>query len=151
MKLTQKQKRFCDYYIKTGNATESAIRAGYSKKTARFIGSENLTKPNVKNYINVRLKELEDKRIAKAEEVMKFLTATMRGGIEEDVVVVENIGDFESRARVVKKQASAKERIKAAELIGKRYAMFTDKVDLDAAVGVKIVDDIDEEENIEDG
>jgi len=131
VKLTEKQKRFCDYYIETGNATEAAIRAGYSAKTARFIGAENLTKPNIKNYIDNKLKEMEDKRIAKADEVLKHLTAAMRGEIEEEVVVVEGIGDYESRARVIKKQLSAKERIKAAELLGKRYALFTDKLDVD--------------------
>lgn len=144
MKLTEKQKRFCDYYIETGNATEAAIRAGYSEKTARFIGAENLTKPNIKNYIDNKLKELEDKRIAKAEEVLKYLTAAMRGEIEEEVVVVEGIGEGESRARVLKKQISAKERIKAAELLGKRYSLFTDKVDLEGNVGVTIIDDIDD-------
>ena len=131
MKLTEKQKRFADYYIETGNATEAAIKAGYSQRTARFIGAENLTKPNIKNYIDNKLKEMEDKRIAKADEVLKHLTAAMRGEIEEEVVVVESIGDYESRARVIKKQLSARERIKAAELLGKRYALFTDKLDVD--------------------
>lgn len=144
MKLTEKQKRFADYYIETGNATEAAIRAGYSQKTARFIGAENLTKPNIKKYIDDRLREIEDKRIAKAEEVLKHLTAAMRGEIEEEVVVVEGIGEGESRARVLKKQISAKERIKAAELLGKRYSLFTDKVDLEGNVGVTIIDDIDD-------
>ena len=62
--LTEKQKRFADYYIETGNMTEAAIKAGYSKKTARVIGQENLLKPAIKNYINERLKELEEKRVA---------------------------------------------------------------------------------------
>lgn len=68
----------------------------------------------------------------------------MRGEIEEEVVVVEGIGEGESRARVLKKQISAKERIKAAELLGKRYSLFTDKVDLEGNVGVTIIDDIDD-------
>lgn len=141
-KLTEKQKRFIDYYIETGNATEAARRAGYSEKTAKQIGNENLTKLDF--FIKERLKELEDKRIAKAEEVLKHLTAAMRGEIEEEVVVVEGIGEGESRARVLKKQISAKERIKAAELLGKRYSLFTDKVDLEGNVGVTIIDDIDD-------
>lgn len=149
MKLTEKQKRFCDYYIETGNATEAAIRAGYSEKTARFIGAENLTKPNIKSYIDERLKELEDKRIAKAEEVLKHLTAAMRGEIEEEVVVVEGIGEDESRARVVKKQISARDRIKTAELLGKRYAMWTDKQQTDNNSIVKIIDDI--EDDVDEG
>lgn len=141
-RLTEKQKRFIDYYVILGNATEAAKKAGYSKNSAKQIGNENLTKLDF--FIKERLKELEDKRIAKAEEVLKHLTAAMRGEIEEEVVVVEGIGEGESRARVLKKQISAKERIKAAELLGKRYSLFTDKVDLEGNVGVTIVDDIDD-------
>jgi len=145
VKLTEKQKRFCDYYIETGNATEAAIRAGYSEKTARFIGAENLTKPNIKNYIDNKLKELEDKRIAKAEEVLKYLTAVMRGDETEEVVVVEGLGEGMSSATTIKKQVGARERIKAAELLGKRYALFTEKVDIEGNMGVVIVDDIEED------
>lgn len=139
-KLTEKQKRFIDYYIETGNATEAARRAGYSEKTAKQIGNENLTKLDF--FIKERLKELEDKRIAKADEVLKHLTAAMRGEINEEVVVTENIGDFMSEARVVKKQLSAKERIRAAELLGKRYALFTDKVEMDVDIGTEKLDSI---------
>lgn len=149
VKLTVKQKKFCDYYIELGNATEAAIRAGYSKKTARQTGNENLTKPYIKSYIDEKMKELEDKRIAKADEVLKHLTAAMRGEIYEEVVVTENTGDYESEARIVKKQLSAKERIKAAELLGKRYSLFTDKVDIDGNVGVQIIDDISSDEDEE--
>lgn len=145
MKLTLKQKAFADYYIETGNATESAIRAGYSKKTARVIGQENLTKPAIKAYIELKLEEIENKRIAKAEEVLQYLTKVMRGEEKEEVVVTENTGDYTSRATTIEKQVSAKERIKAAELLGRRYSMFTDKMKINADVGVQIVDDIDEE------
>lgn len=141
MKLTEKQKRFCDYYIETGNATESYLKAGYKVKTdgaARANASRLLTNANIKSYIDKRLKELEDKRIAKAEEVLKHLTAAMRGEIEEEVVVVEGIGEGESRARVLKKQISAKERIKAAELLGKRYTLFTDKLDVSEPISITI-------------
>lgn len=142
MELTEKQKAFCDFYIETLNATEAALKAGYSKKTARKIGSENLTKPDIKKYIDERLKQIESERIAKAEEVLAFLSSSLRGEIDEDVVVVEGCGEGQSIARVVTKQLSAKDRIKAAELLGKRYALFTEKVDLEANVGVTIVDDI---------
>ena len=74
MKLTPKQKAFAEYYIETGNATESAIKAGYSQNTARVIGQENLLKPAIKSYIDEKMKELESKRIAKAEEVLEYLT-----------------------------------------------------------------------------
>lgn len=142
MKLTPKQKAFVDFYIELGNATESAIKAGYSKKTAKEVGYENLTKPHIKNYIRERMKQIESERIAKAEEVLAFLSSSLRGEIDEEVVVVEGCGEGQSTARVVTKQLSAKDRIKAAELLGKRYSLFTEKVDLEANVGVTIVDDI---------
>lgn len=131
LKLTPKQKAFAEYYIETGNATESAIKAGYSKKTARVIGQENLLKPALKSYIDEKMKELESKRIAKAEEVLEYLTRVLRGEETEQVVVIENIGDFMSEAKVVDKEVSAKDKIKAAELLGKRYRLFTDKIEAD--------------------
>lgn len=144
--LTEKQKRFADYYIETGNMTEAAIKAGYSKKTARVIGQENLLKPAIKNYIDERLKELEEKRVASATEVMQLLTSAMRGELDEEVVVVESIGDYCSEARVVKKKIGLKDRIKAAELIGKRHRLFTDKIQVDGLVPVMITG----EDEIED-
>lgn len=144
--LTEKQKRFADYYIETGNMTEAAIKAGYSKKTARVIGQENLLKPAIKNYVDERLKELEEKRVASATEVMQLLTSAMRGELDEEVVVVESIGDYCSEARVVKKKIGLKDRIKAAELIGKRHRLFTDKIQVDGLVPVMITG----EDEIED-
>ena len=144
--LTEKQKRFADYYIETGNMTEAAIKAGYSKKTARVIGQENLLKPAIKNYVDERLKELEEKRVASATEVMQLLTSAMRGELDEEVVVVESIGDYCSEARLVKKKIGLKDRIKAAELIGKRHRLFTDKVQVEGIVPVMIVG----EDEIED-
>lgn len=142
MKLTPKQKAFADFYIELGNATEAAINAGYNEKSARFVGSENLTKPNIKKYIEERMKEIESERIAKAEEVLAFLSLSLRGDILEEVVAAESDGVGGMKPVIVKKQLSAKERIKAAELLGKRYALFTEKVDLDGNLEVTIIDDI---------
>jgi phage terminase small subunit len=140
-KLTVKQKKFADRYIETGNATQSYIDAGYSV-TKRNVAEANARKLLgnylVKKYIEEKMKELEDKQIAKAEEVLKHLTAAMRGEIDEEVVVVEGIGEGGSRARIVKKQISAKERIRAAELLGKRYALFTDKLDVSEPINITI-------------
>ena len=97
MKLTEKQKRFADYYIETGNITEAAVKAGYSKKTARVIGQENLLKPAIKGYIDEKLETMQDERTASAKEVLEFLTKSMRGEIKEEVVVVEGTGDGTSR------------------------------------------------------
>nr|DAS60131.1 MAG TPA: Terminase small subunit [Caudoviricetes sp.] len=139
MKLTEKQKRFADYYIETGNITEAAVKAGYSKKTARVIGQENLLKPAIKGYIDEKLEAMQDERTASAKEVLEFLTKSMRGEIKEEVVVVEGTGEGTSEARTVKKQIGLRDRIKSAELLGKRYRLFTDKVEVEGAVPVVIV------------
>jgi phage terminase small subunit len=144
MKLTPKQKAFADYFIELGNATQAAIKAGYSKKTAFTIGNENLKKPYLKDYIDERLKQIEDDRIADGAEVMKYLTSVMRNEVTEEVVVVEGEGDGCSSARIVKKDIAAKDRNKAAELLGKRYRLFVDKVEVDSVQQVQIVDDIDD-------
>lgn len=141
VRLTEKQKAFCDHYIETLNATEAALKAGYSPKTARFIGSENLTKPNIKHYIDQRLKELESQRIADAREVLEYLTRVMRAEEEETVVVGGEYG-----VELVKKEPSIRERNKAAELLGKRYALFTEKVDIEGTLGVQIIDDIPDDD-----
>lgn len=126
MKLTEKQRRFVDYYVETGNASEAARRAGYAEKAAYRTGSENLRKPQVKTAIDARLKELEDKRIAKADEVMQFLTSTLRGEVKEERVVVEGTGDGMSDARIIKVQVSARDRLEAAKSLLKRYPMQLD-------------------------
>lgn len=79
MKLTPKQKAFADEYIICGNATEAARRAGYSKKTARQIGTENLTKPSISAYIAERMRPIEQRRIATADDVLMFLTRVING------------------------------------------------------------------------
>ena len=86
-KMTAKQMRFCDEYLIDLNATQAAIRAGYSEKTATVIGSENLTKPYIREYIDKRLAEKEEALVAKQDEVMKYLTAVMRREEKENVVV----------------------------------------------------------------
>lgn len=129
MAMTKKQQRFCDEYLISLNATQAAIKAGYSKKNANNIASENLAKPNIKAYIEQRMEEKENELIADQNEVLKYLTSVIRGQSRSSVVVVENIGDFMSEAREVKKAPDEKERLKAAELLGKRYGIYTDKVD----------------------
>lgn len=137
-KLTVKQKKFADNYIKLGNATEAAKQAGYSKNTSRQIGNENLTKPYIKFYIDKKMKEIEDEEIAKAEEVLKYLTSLMRGKEREEIL----IGQGQGLQEITEIEVSAKDRIRAAELIGRRYALFTDKIDVEGNVGAVIIDDI---------
>lgn len=136
--MTNKQKRFCDEYLIDCNATQAAIRAGYSSKSAYSIGMENLKKPEIKTYIDEQLKKLHDAKIADADEVIKYLTSVMRGESTAEVVVIEGEGEGYSTARRMSKAPDEKERLKAAELLGKRYGVFTDKVDVDADLELNI-------------
>ena len=144
MKLTIKQKAFANYYIELGNATEAYIKAGYKvskREIAEVEGCKLLRNPKVEAYLKDREKQIEEESIAKAEEVLAFLSASLRGEVLEEVVSTESI-DGMVKPVILKKQLSAKDRIKAAELLGKRYALFTEKVDLEGNVGVTIIDDI---------
>ncbi|OUQ33239.1 terminase small subunit [Massilimicrobiota timonensis] len=138
MKLTAKQKRFCDEYLIDCNGTQAAIRAGYSKRSARAIATENLAKPYIREYIDEQLKKIENSNVADAKEVMEYLTTVMRGQSRSSVLSMCGDGMQE----IIEKPPDEKEKMKAAELIGKRYGMFKDNVNLDADVGVTIIDDI---------
>lgn len=137
-KLTLKQKRFADEYIISGNAYKSAIEAGYSKSYAKGNVVKLLENVSVKTYIDERLKELDDKAIAKQEEVLQYLTAVMRGQSKSAVVVIEGLGEGLSEARLINKTPDEKDRIKAAELLGKRYGAFTEKVDISGDMSLSI-------------
>lgn len=115
-KLTPKQKKFADNYIKSGNATQSAIDADYSKKTARSIGQENMTKPDIKSYIDERMQQIEDEKIADATEVLQYFTSVLRGEAKETVVVGGPMG-----AETVDKQPDIKTRLSAGKELLKRY------------------------------
>ena len=138
MKLTIKQQRFSDEYIISGNATEAAIKAGYAKKAAYQQGAENLKKPHIREYIDKRLEEINDKSIAKQEEVLQYLTSVMRGTTQSAVVVIEGDGDGVSSARLMDKTPDEKEKLKAAELLGKRYGAFTEKVEVGADLELNV-------------
>lgn len=112
-KLTTKQRKFCDEYIKSGNAKDAAIKAGYSPKTAYSIGNENLNKPELKAYIEKRLKQLESEKIAGAREALEYLSSVMRGEQTESVATARGVYD--------NVPVSAKDRINAAKEILKRY------------------------------
>ncbi len=130
-KLNIKQKKFADEYLVCLNATESAIKAGYSEKTAYSIGQRLLKKVEVKNYIDEHLKKLESEKIADTKEIMESLTRILRGQEQEETIVIEGQGDGVSKARKIKKEISPKDRLKAAELLGKRYGLFTDKLQVE--------------------
>lgn len=149
-KLTAKQQRFCDEYLIDLNATQAAIRSGYSKKTAYAIGQENLKKPDIKNYIDARMAEKEKSLIADQDEVLKYLTSVLRGESQSTEIVVESVGDFMTEARTMKKEPSEKDRLKAAELLGKRYGLYTDKIEMETDTELIISIDYGEEAGDED-
>lgn len=125
MKLTAKQKRFVQEYLIDLNATQAAIRAGYSKKSAHSIGPENLEKPEIKQAIEEKLKQIDEEKTADAKEIREFWTRVMRGEEKDTVLRYDNEGhQVETEINV-----SMKDRIRASELMGKSFAMFTDKVD----------------------
>ena len=136
--MTDKQRRFCDEYLIDLNATQAAIRAGYSERTAYSIGGENLRKPEVKSYIDERLEEISSEKTADAREVLEYLTAVMRGEQTEEVLKL--IGGGEQA--VVNIEVSAKDRMKAAELLGKYYSLWTDKVSVQADAQITFVEDL---------
>ena len=132
--MTDNQRRFCDEYLIDCNATR-AYKAAYprikSDGAARACSSKLLTNANVKAYIDERLEQISSAKAADAKEVIEYLTSVMRGQSTAEVVVIEGQGDGYSEARRMDKAPDEKERLKAAELLGKRYGLFTDKVDLE--------------------
>lgn len=132
-KMTLKQQRFADEYIITGNATQSAIKAGYSSKYANTNANKLLQNTTIKNYINERLAKLESEKIATQEEVLQYLTSVMRGEKTEPLLVL----DGEGTQKVIQAVPNVQSRTRAAELLGKRYGTFTDRVDVSAQIESK--------------
>lgn len=120
--LTDKQKRFCDEYLCDMNATQAAIRAGYSKRTAYRTGADNLKKPQIRAYIDKRMAEKDAELIATQNEVLQYLTSVMRGKSVAVEVVVDGEG-----AKLIEKEPSEMERIKAADQLAKCHGLYRDK------------------------
>lgn len=136
--MTNKQRKFAEEYVIDCNITQAAIRAGYSEKTAYSIGSENLKKPEVKSYINELLEKIKSEKTADAQEVMEYLTSVLRGESHSTICVTEGTGEGCTKARLLEKPPDERERLKAAELLGKRFGLYTDKIDVSNAVPVVI-------------
>ena len=138
MKLTAKQKLFCDEYIISLNATQAAIKAGYAEKTAYAIGAENLKKPKIQSYISERMEQKESSLIATQDEVLQYLTSVLRGESQTTDTLLVGMGDGYQEVQEVEKKPSEKDRLKAAELLGKRYGLYTDKVSADVDMSLDI-------------
>lgn len=141
-KLTVKQQAFADFYIELGNATDAYLKAYPNVKkeaTARAAGSRMLTNVSVKSYIDNRMDELKSERVADQQEILELLTAIARG--ETTSATLRGIGEGAQTIDEDMPPTTA-ERIKAAELLGKRYRMWIDKVETDGKTKVVIVDDV---------
>lgn len=149
---SKKQEEFVQKVVQ-GMPQREAFRSVYKNKmTDAQVDAEasnmiNGTGKYAKNpKIHLRYLELnsaalersEEKTIADAQEVMEYLTKVLRGESMSEIVVIENTGDFSSKARRMKKEPDEKERLKAAELLGRRYGLYTDKVDVGGAIPVVI-------------
>ncbi|MCD8898349.1 terminase small subunit [Mammaliicoccus sciuri] len=143
MKLTRKQQLFADEYIRTGNIYQSAINAGYSHNYANKNGSKLLGNVGIKSYIDARLEELKKESIAEQDEILQYLTSVMRGKVKDEELMLVPTGDFMSEVERHEKRADIVARTKAAELLGKRYAMWTDKQEVEHSGDIIFVDDIE--------
>lgn len=136
--MNERQRRFVDEYIICGVPETAMVRAGYSPNYARKEAYARINAPEIQDYLKERMAALASEKIATQEEVLEHLTAAMRGEIEEEAIVVEGTGDGHSSARKIKKEIGARERLKAAELLGKRHRLFTDRVEVDPVLPVII-------------
>lgn len=143
--MKDRQRRFADEYLIDLNAEAAAVRAGYSPRYARGNAYKLVAKSGIKEYIEKRMAEKESELIADQNEVLRYLTAVMRGESMSEEIIVEGIGDGRSKARKLEKTPSEKDRLKAAELIGKRYGLFTDKIETDVDMDLNITIDYGDE------
>lgn len=139
-RLNPKQQAFADYYIEIGSAEEAALKAGYSKAYARGKAYTLLANVGIKLYIENRMEELKSERVADQQEVLEYLTSVMRGEQQEETL--RGVG--EGAQTIDDIDVSAKDRIKAAEMLGKRYAMWTDKQQIEGTIPIVIEDDVSE-------
>lgn len=140
VKLSVKHQAFADYYIELGNAEQAAIKAGYSKAYSRGNAHKLVAKVSIKSYIAERMEELKSERVADQQEVMEFLTSVLRGEARGTALVGEGMG----AQNVEQVLPSVAEKVRAAEQIGKRYAMWTDKQQVEGLLPVTIVNDLDD-------
>ena len=136
--LKNKQReRFCLEYASGNNGTQAAIAAGYSEKTAYSIANRLLKNVEIKSRINELMEQIASEKVADAQEVMEYLSAVMRGESKSHVLCL----DGEGTQTVISKPPDERERLKAAELLGKRYGLYTEKLDVDADMELHIVVD----------
>lgn len=138
MSINERQKRFADNYIIDPNAFKAAVDAGYSVKYAKAQSHRLLENVGIRQYMDERLEEINSEKVANQEEVLEYLTKVLRGE-ETDQAVVFQGADYGSSIEDI--QVANKDRIRAAELLGKRYGLWVDKQEIDIQ-SVTFVDDV---------
>lgn len=141
-KLTLKQQRFIDEYIKTGNAYKSALRAGYSETYSKTDSHKLLENTRLRNELDKRMEQHKKQTIAEQDEILQYLTSVMRGEVTDQELIPIQVGRGEMTVEELEKRSDTNARTKAAELLGKRYAMWTDKQMLNHEGVVQLVDDV---------
>lgn len=146
--VTIKEQIFCDELLSDTEFNKTlAYKKAYpsvkNDNVAAAAASRLMNKPEIKEYIDNQLAELHNERTADAQEVLEYLTSVLRGESSSSELVVEGIGDGCSEARTIEKPPSEKERLKAAELLGKRYGLYTDKVDVNNEAEEKKAEKLD--------
>lgn len=141
-KLNLKQQTFVDEYVKTGVAYQSALKAGYSEKYAKARSHKLLENVGIKKAIDERMKELKKASIADQDEILQYLTSVVRGEITDQELIPIGIGKGEMEVESLEKRSDTNARTKAAELLGKRYMMWTDKQQIETNATVQFNDDI---------
>ena len=140
--LTPKQEKFCLEYAKCGNARQAYIKAGYSFKkesTADVNACRLLKNDKVKSRLAEIAKEAEQESIADIQEMQEILTSIIRQDFEEEVVIVEGIGEGCSEARKLNKKPAIKDIINAINTLGKMQGVFKDKVEIDADISPIVI------------
>lgn len=133
-KLTLKQQKFADEYIISGNATQAAIKAGYSAKYANTNAVKLLQNTTLKAYIDERLSELSSKKIADQDEVLQFFTSVMRGEILEPYA----LGIGNGAQQIIEVKPNAATRKSAAVELAKRYGLTSEKIEMNVTTNSKL-------------
>lgn len=142
-KLNLKQQAFVDEYIKTGTAYQSAIRAGYSEKYAKSSSHKLLENVGIRAEIDKRMEKLKKDSIADQDEILQYLTSVLRGEVTDQELIPIQVGRGQMEVEELEKRSDTNARTKAAELLGKRYMMWTEKQQIETTATVQFNDDID--------
>lgn len=132
-KLTDKQKRFVSEYLIDLNATQAAIRAGYSAKTAGRIGGENVQKPEIQKAISEAMLKQQERTELTADEVIADLREVRNICLGRKKVKIVEVAKFEgmiNTSEIEVKMIDPAGANRALELLGKHIGMFSDKVDV---------------------